>query len=183
MALSSATRKGDARLDRDVAIKVLPDAVSRDPERLARFERCARPADVDGRSGQRTADILERHARGLFDVPVPAGYTNDAHRGRVGADDCQTVDVPEMARGYDHHGRVMNAIELIGDVDEKHRLQVQVPNDVPPGQVRVIVLVPEEDEAGKVWPGGIAREWSSELSDPREFIYTLDDGRPVNAPR
>ena len=79
----------------------------------------------------------------------------------------------------------MNAIELIGDVDEKHRLQVQVPNDVPPGQVRVIVLVPEpeEDEAGKLWPEGIAREWSTELSDPREDVYTLDDGRPVNAPR
>jgi hypothetical protein len=77
----------------------------------------------------------------------------------------------------------MNAIELIGDVDEKHRLQVQVPNEVPPGQVRVIVLVPEEDETGKVWLEGIAREWSSELSDPCEDIYTLDDGRPVNASR
>ena len=32
----------DTRLDRDVAIKVLPAAVSRDPDRLARFEREAR---------------------------------------------------------------------------------------------------------------------------------------------
>jgi Tol biopolymer transport system component len=32
-------RARDARLARDVAIKVLPDAVARDPERLARFER------------------------------------------------------------------------------------------------------------------------------------------------
>src|SRR5262245_48003142 len=32
----------DTRLDRDVAIKVLPDAVARDPERLTRFEREAK---------------------------------------------------------------------------------------------------------------------------------------------
>src|SRR5215510_4498523 len=29
----------DTRLNRDVAIKVLPEAVAKDPERLARFER------------------------------------------------------------------------------------------------------------------------------------------------
>src|SRR4026208_1314116 len=32
-------RARDSRLRRDVAIKVLPESVSRDPERLARFER------------------------------------------------------------------------------------------------------------------------------------------------
>ena len=32
----------DSKLGRDVAIKVLPDAVSEDPERLARFEREAK---------------------------------------------------------------------------------------------------------------------------------------------
>jgi len=35
-------RGRDTRLDRTVAIKVLPDAVARDPERLARFEREAK---------------------------------------------------------------------------------------------------------------------------------------------
>ena len=35
-------RARDTKLDREVAIKVLPDAVSRDPERLARFEREAK---------------------------------------------------------------------------------------------------------------------------------------------
>ena len=35
-------RARDAKLDRDVAIKVLPESVARDPERLARFEREAK---------------------------------------------------------------------------------------------------------------------------------------------
>jgi serine/threonine protein kinase len=35
-------RARDLRLGRDVAIKVLPDIVSRDPERLSRFEREAK---------------------------------------------------------------------------------------------------------------------------------------------
>ena len=35
-------RARDTKLDRDVAVKVLPDAFSHDPERLARFEREAR---------------------------------------------------------------------------------------------------------------------------------------------
>lgn len=76
----------------------------------------------------------------------------------------------------------MKTIELIGEIDEQHRLHAKVPADIPAGQVRVIVL-PVEDEAGSAWVQGIASEWSAELSDPREDIYTLDDGKPVNAGR
>src|ERR1700751_2574396 len=35
-------RARDTKLDRDVAIKVLPEAFARDPERMARFEREAK---------------------------------------------------------------------------------------------------------------------------------------------
>src|SRR3989337_1663036 len=35
-------RAKDTRLDREVAIKVLPDAFARDPERVARFQREAK---------------------------------------------------------------------------------------------------------------------------------------------
>ena len=49
--------------------------------------------------------------------------------------------------------------------------------------MRIIVLIPEEDEVGTAWMQGIAREWAAEVSDPREDIYTLEDGKPVDAAR
>ena len=77
----------------------------------------------------------------------------------------------------------MKAIELVGDIDEQHRLQAQVPVDLPAGPVRLIVLLPEEDEGGVAWPRGVASEWSDELRDSRQDIYTPEDGQPVNASR
>ena len=75
----------------------------------------------------------------------------------------------------------MKAIELVADIDAQHHLKARVPEDLPVGPVRVIVLVPEEDEAGLEWSRGVAREWAEELADTREDIYTLDDGQPINA--
>ena len=76
---------------------------------------------------------------------------------------------------------LMKAIELVGDIDDQHRLKAQVPEELPAGPVRLIVFVPEEDDAGSAWTHGIAREWTSELADPREDIYTLNDGQPAKA--
>jgi hypothetical protein len=77
----------------------------------------------------------------------------------------------------------MKTIELIGDIDDQHRLHAEVPADLPTGNVRVIVLVPEEDEAATQWASGVANEWSAELGDTREDIYTLEDGQPVDTSR
>jgi hypothetical protein len=71
----------------------------------------------------------------------------------------------------------------LGEIDDQHRLRAQVPEDFAPGSVQVIVLMPEEDEAGLAWARGISSEWSAELSDPNQDIYTLHDGQPVKAPR
>ena len=46
--------------------------------------------------------------------------------------------------------------------------------------MRLIVLLPDEDEAGGAWTHGIAKEWADELRDSRQDIYTLEDGQPVN---
>ena len=77
----------------------------------------------------------------------------------------------------------MRAIELIGDIDDQHRLRASVPEELPAGPVRLIVLLSEEDEAGTAWSGGLAREWRDELSDSRQDLYTLTDGQPVDAAR
>jgi len=61
----------------------------------------------------------------------------------------------------------MRAIELVGEIDDQHRLRAQVPEDFPSGSVRVIVLMPEEDEAGLPWAGGVSAESSAQLSDPK----------------
>jgi hypothetical protein len=77
----------------------------------------------------------------------------------------------------------MKAIELIGDIDEQHCLRANVPAGLPTGPVRLIVLLPDEDDIGAAWASGIEREWTDELGDTRQDIYTLDDGQPANAPR
>jgi len=77
----------------------------------------------------------------------------------------------------------MKAIELLGNVDDQRRLQAQVPEGVPAGPVRVLVYVPEEDDAGAAWPRGLAAEWADDLRDPQQDIYTLEDGQPLDAPR
>ena len=40
-------RARDTRLDRDVAIKLLPDLLARDPDALSRFEREAKGSPTD----------------------------------------------------------------------------------------------------------------------------------------
>jgi len=69
----------------------------------------------------------------------------------------------------------MKANELLGEIDREHRLRAQVPKGFPTGLVRVIVLIPEEDEAGLAWTSGISSERTAELSDPQQDMYTLDD--------
>ena len=77
----------------------------------------------------------------------------------------------------------MKALELVGDIDEQHRLRAQVPEGLPAGPVRLIVLLPEEDEGGGAWGHGVAKEWADELRDTRQDIYTLEDGEPSHGPR
>lgn len=77
----------------------------------------------------------------------------------------------------------MKAIELIGDVDKQRRLSAEVPEDLPPGPVRVLVLVPEHDATEDVWRRAVAAEWSEELNDPRQDLYTLEDGHSPDGTR
>lgn len=78
---------------------------------------------------------------------------------------------------------VMKVVEIIGDVDENRQLHAEAPEGLPAGPVRLIVLVPDEDEAGTSWSRGVAGQWSEDLSDPRQDIYSIEDGQPVDAAR
>lgn len=77
----------------------------------------------------------------------------------------------------------MKALELTADIDHQHRLRAKVPPELPAGPVRIIVLVPDEDDAGNGWAQGISVEWADEIGDSSQDIYTLEDGQPINAPR
>jgi hypothetical protein len=78
---------------------------------------------------------------------------------------------------------IMKAVEIQGEIDDQHRLHADVPQSVGTGSVRVIVLISDEDERGPAWVAGLSSEWSAELKDPAQDIYTLNDGQPIDAPR
>jgi hypothetical protein len=78
---------------------------------------------------------------------------------------------------------IMKAVELRGEIDDQHRLHAEAPLSLPAGSVRVILLIPDEDEGGAAWSGGVSSEWSADLGDSAQDIYTLNDGQPVDAPR
>jgi hypothetical protein len=44
----------------------------------------------------------------------------------------------------------MRAIEVMGEIDTQHQIQARVPESLPPGPVRVLVLIPEEEDVGMV---------------------------------
>ncbi len=77
----------------------------------------------------------------------------------------------------------MRAIELIGDVDKQRHLRAELPEDLPPGPVRVLVLLPEQDPVEDAWMRAVAAEWSEELNDPRQDLYTLEDGLSLDDAR
>ncbi len=57
------------------------------------------------------------------------------------------------------------------------------PQDLPPGRAQLIVVRPDEDYAGALWPWDVSQAWSYELSDVRQDLYTLADGQPVEVSR
>lgn len=84
----------------------------------------------------------------------------------------------------------MKTIELIANVDAQHRLSVEVPADVMPGPVKIILALPTDAEEEDGWSDReltddewrqiIAYSLRDELNDPREDVYTESDGEPVH---
>ena len=82
-------------------------------------------------------------------------------------------------------GIPVRAIETTGIIDEKSQLHLDTPLPViGPSQVRVIVLIPEEEckeISESEWLYAAATNTAFEfLKEPEEDIYTLADGRPFD---
>lgn len=72
----------------------------------------------------------------------------------------------------------MKPIELIGHVDDQHRLHVELPADLQPGPVKITLQAATDEEEAKDWSSQTNHARSANWSDPREDIYTLQDGKP-----
>jgi hypothetical protein len=79
----------------------------------------------------------------------------------------------------------MKTLELTGTVDDKGILHASVPAEIRPGTVRFVAQFSDEAdyEFSDAWMKAIPQVWADELSDPRDDIYTLEDGEPVNGSR
>jgi hypothetical protein len=78
----------------------------------------------------------------------------------------------------------MRTIELIATVDEQHRLSVEVPADVKPGNVKILVALPTDEELEGGWrQQAVSEIGAADWSDPGEDIYTLEDAKPSHGLR
>lgn len=77
----------------------------------------------------------------------------------------------------------MRAVAIVGEIDDDHQIRAAAPRDLQPGRVQLIVVRPDEDDAGAFWPWDVSNAWSDDLGDARQDIYTLADGQPVDASR
>ena len=71
----------------------------------------------------------------------------------------------------------MSRIEIIGTVDDQHRLNLILPDEIKAGPIKVILEPAGEEEDD--WFQGVAAIWARDYN-PREDIYTLQDGEPFD---
>jgi len=149
-------RARDSKLKRDVAIKVLPDAFARDPERLARFEREAEVLATlnhpniaqiyglegqDGRDGRALALVME-----FVDGPTLAE--------RVAQSAIAVEDALPIAR------QIADALEAAHERGIVHR-------DLKPANIKLTA-----DGQVKVLDFGLAKMRDGDVSDPRQANIT-----------
>src|SRR5262245_63254648 len=82
------------------------------------------------------------------------GGLSSSHRGRT-----LLRDRSKLCSSHWSNQWLTSNTELMGEVNTKCLLQAQVPEVLPPGPVRIIVLSPEAEDMGEAWMHGIAREW------------------------
>ncbi len=78
---------------------------------------------------------------------------------------------------------LLKAIEVLGSIDDKNQLHLDSPLPAArPGRVRVIILMPEQnDVTEEAWLRAAAKHPSfGFLREKAEDIYTRDDGTPFS---
>ena len=138
-------RAHDERLDRDVAVKVLPSSVAQDPERLARFEREAKLLASLSHQNVATLYGLEEHEGQRFLVMELADGETLAERIKKGP--IPVDDALEYAR------QISAGLEAAHEVGIIHR-------DLKPANVMV-----SSEGTLKVLDFGLAKAWQPEGRD------------------
>ena len=161
-AMGEVYRARDTRLDREVAIKVLPEQLAADENRLQRFEREAR-----------TLAALNHPAIGQI-----YGFERD---------DIRTFLVLELVPGEDLsdqigrgpielHRSVELALQIAEGLEAAHDVGV-VHRDLKPGNVRVT-----PGGAAKVLDFGLAKSVTAQPADDSEKLLTTREGTLLGTP-
>jgi serine/threonine-protein kinase len=135
-------RARDTRLERDVALKVLPDVVSNDPDRLARFEREAR--------------VLASHNHP--NIAQIFGFERDDDRQAIAMELVEGSTLAEMVAGAEPGSRGLGLDQAlaiarqIADALEAAHDQGVIHRDLKPANVKV-----RDDGTVKVLDFGLAK--------------------------
>ncbi len=147
--MGAVYRAHDAKLDRDVALKLLPDEFARDPERLARFRREAKVLASLNHSNIAAIHGLEEDQGKVFLIMELADGEDLAHRLKRGA---FTVDETlSVAR------------QLAEGLEQAHERGV-VHRDLKPANVMM-----SAEGAIKILDFGLARAYAGESAEEGEL--------------
>jgi serine/threonine protein kinase len=139
-------RANDERLDRDVAIKVLPEAVAGDADRLARFEREAKVlASLNHPNIAALYGLEEHDGRNILVMELVDGEDLSAHiaRGAIPVEEALPI-----------------ALQIAGVLEAAHEQGV-IHRDLKPANVKV-----RPDGTVKVLDFGLAKVFEPEGGDP-----------------
>ena len=152
-------RATDSRLGREVAIKVLPEAVAADPDRLTRFEREAKVL----------ASLNHPNIATLFGLESVSGADVDAGTGPQGSSPT-TFLAMELVEGQDLAQLIANgpiplkeaiafAHQIAEGLEAAHAEGI-VHRDLKPANIRITL-----DGTVKILDFGLAKAWHAEPSD------------------
>jgi Tol biopolymer transport system component len=146
-------RARDARLDRDVALKILPDAFASDPDRVMRFTREAKTlASLNHPHIAHVYDAGHESRRAYIAMELVEGEDLSA-RIRRGA--IPVPDALQLAR------QIADALAIAHDAGIVHR-------DLKPGNIKIT-----EDGDAKVLDFGLAKGTAADVSSAGESGATM----------